>query len=468
MQINYEIQLDQCFATWLTDPFNKPILDIIQSTAAALEEDKKVDFDFNVFDISSKYLNSQKRKLPTLKSSSLGKTKFGTISVCSSSPSLSTVGEKIGTFYGLQEVSKERDFVCSMKHPISEEELEEFLKNYCKLPKCFASIFLEKYGPWDDFENFWRDCLNGRDPNERLFHLIVGGRKRNYVTPDDLMPYARRIVQTHPSLEFLADEPMFQGKFIDFIVTRCFYIMDDELRGIVNLQQFRKMDLAGVFFNAENMDDVNDSHHIFNYQHFYVAFCKFWDIDTDSDSLISKNDLLRFNDYSISPIIAERFFNSTFYPMSSNKQNNLINFTSFAYFLMCSEDKTNLTSINFWYKLCDLDDDGILSIKEIEQLYDVQYERMRNTGNETIPFEDIFRQLMDMINPNCQSYITIPDLVESKMADVFFNTIFDLQKFLMREYQYPFINYGMDELTKDLSPWEIYVLVEYDKLVNDN
>lgn len=468
MQIQYEIQLDQCFAAWLTDPLNGHILDAVQSAADALDRGDSADFDFGVFDRSLKCLSPHRRKLPTLKVPAPGRAKLGVIHACSSLPSLATVSERIDTFYGPKPVDGEREFVDEMERSYSEEALAAFLSRFCKLPKCFARVLRQRFQSWSDFAVFWRACLDGRDPNERFFRLVVGDAARSTAVSSDLLPFVREIVRTHRSLEFLVDEPMFQEKFIDFIATRCFFIMDTELRGTVGLQHFRKMDLASVFYNAENMADVNDSRHIFNYQHFYVVFCKFWDIDGDSDELISKNDLLRFNEFSISPVIAERLFRANFYPLSRNKRKNYLDFTSFAYFLMSSEDKSNLTAINFWYKLCDLDDDGVLSIKEIEYLYDIQFERMKNTGNETIPFDDIFRQLMDMINPNCQSYITIHDLVSSKMADVFFNTISDLQKFLMREYQYPLLNLDMDELTKDLSKWEIYVMLEYDKLTNDD
>ena len=294
---------------------------------------------------------------------------------------------------------------------------------------------------------------------------MIVGRGRDYVKPNDLTPFVRRIVETHVSLQFLKEEALFQEKFVDFIVTRCFFIMDTDLRGTASLHQFRKMDLAGVFYNAEKMSDVNDSHHIFNYQHFYVAFCKFWDLDGDSDGFITKDDLMKFNDSAILPIIIERFFQSSFYPRLSNKKQTM-DFTSFAYFLMSSEDKTNLTSINFWYRLCDLDDDGVLSLKEIEELYDMQFERMRITGNETIPFEDIIRQLMDMVHAQDTAYVTVSDLLTSKLADVFYNTIFDLQKFLIREYQFQ-PNSNFDDMTKHLSPWELYVLIEYDQLVNE-
>jgi serine/threonine-protein phosphatase 2A regulatory subunit B'' len=157
---------------------------------------------------------------------------------------------------------------------------------------------------------------------------------------------------------------------------------------------------------------------------------------------------------------------ASFFPRTESRQNR-VDFRSFSYFLMCTEDKTSPTAIRFWYRLCDLDDDGILSIREIEELYEVQFERMRITGNETIPFSDILRQLIDMVDPRETGVISIDDLLKGKMADGFFNTLFDLQKFLVKEYQYPHITPSLDERTKDLTPWELYVLIEYDQLVSE-
>jgi hypothetical protein len=55
------------------------------------------------------------------------------------------------------------------------------------------------------------------------------------------------------------------------------------------------------------------------------------------------------------------------------------------------------------FKLCDLDDDGVICIKEIELLNEVRFERMRITGNKTIPFSDISRQFKDMVRPGDRS-----------------------------------------------------------------
>jgi serine/threonine-protein phosphatase 2A regulatory subunit B'' len=296
--------------------------------------------------------------------------------------------------------------------------------------------------------------------------LAVGRHDRGYIVPGDLDVFARAIVVTHPSLAFLQAEGPFQERFIEFVITRAFFVMDPELRGTVTLRQFRQVDLAGMFARAEAIDDVNSDHGIFNYQHFYVTYCKFWDLDGDSDGYVSKNDLLKFNESAISPKIIERFMAAPFFPRAGTWRDN-VGFRGFSYFMICTEDKSSPTAVRFWFRLCDLDDDGLLSIREIEELYEVQHERMRITGNETIPFGDILRQLIDMVKPAQPGFVSLKDLMRSKMADMFFSTLFDLQKFLLREYQMPSMNPALDERTKHLTPWELFVMIEYDRLITE-
>ncbi|OHT15373.1 phosphoprotein phosphatase [Tritrichomonas foetus] len=459
-----ELKLDEFFGNYLTDPNNRPIFQAVSQAARDLEMGKSVNFDFNLFDVNS---STVKRQRPP---SMVSMARLFSVEQKSPAPKLNTsiekTGEKIPTFYGRSENTKESAAVeeLSKQKTIPIEKISFMLQTFCRLPKCFASIIAKKHclSSGEKFKAFWKDCILGQDPNTRFFKFVAG-KDKNFIVPSDFVQFVRSVVENHSSLEFLKEETLFQEKFIDFIVTRCFYLMDTDLRGTIGISQMRKIDLAATFFKAERMQDVNDSQHIFNYQHFYVSFCKFWDLDVDQDGKINRDDLLKFNDSAISPIIIDRYFSAKFFP----RRGKDIDFTAFVYFLMSSEDKTNLTSINLWYRLCDLDDDGVLSIKEIEEIYQNQFDRMTITGYETIPFNDMFRQFIDMINPEGPFIITVHDLVKSKLADVFFNSLFDLQKLLYREYQYPSVNPELEELTKKFTPWEIYVLIEYDQLAND-
>jgi serine/threonine-protein phosphatase 2A regulatory subunit B'' len=145
-----------------------------------------------------------------------------------------------------------------------------------------------------------------------------------------------------------------------------------------------------------------------------------------------------------------------------------VDFRAFTYLLICTEDKASVTALHFWFRLCDLDDDGVLSIHEISQLYAQQFERMGMAGNETIPFADVLRQLIDAVNPRNRAMVTIKDLVASKQGEVFFTTLVDLHRFLIREYQVPVYDPEANEFARKLTPWDLYVMAQYNVLINES
>ena len=46
----------------------------------------------------------------------------------------------------------------------------------------------------------------------------------------------------------------------------------------------------------------------FSYEHFYVVYCKFWELDSDHDFLIDNKDLLRYGNHALTYRIVERIF----------------------------------------------------------------------------------------------------------------------------------------------------------------
>jgi len=46
-----------------------------------------------------------------------------------------------------------------------------------------------------------------------------------------------------------------------------------------------------------------------------------------------------------------------------------MSYEDFIYFVLCEEDKTTETSLEYWFKLIDLDNNGIISGYEMEYFY---------------------------------------------------------------------------------------------------
>ena len=47
----------------------------------------------------------------------------------------------------------------------------------------------------------------------------------------------------------------------------------------------------------EEEDDINQINDFFSYEHFYVIYCKFWELDKDHDLFIDRADLARHNEH---------------------------------------------------------------------------------------------------------------------------------------------------------------------------
>ena len=120
----------------------------------------------------------------------------------------------------------------------------------------------------------------------------------------------------------------------------------------------------------------------------------------------------------------------------------------------------------------DLDGDGYLSMYELEYFYEEQLQRMEQLGIETLPFEDclcqvrtnfefrdlddnlayhfedhlitllskffVFFQMLDMIMPKKLDVISLQDMKRCRMTPIFFDTFFNLEKYLDHEQKDPF------------------------------
>ena len=71
----------------------------------------------------------------------------------------------------------------------------------------------------------------------------------------------------------------------------------------------------------------------------------------------------------------------------------MMSYYDFVWFLISEEDKRNPTSIEYWFRILDLDGDGVLSMYELEYFYNEQIEQMRDRQIEYMPFNDLICQV---------------------------------------------------------------------------
>ena len=255
------------------------------------------------------------------------------------------------------------------------------------------------------------------------------------------------------------------------VITRIFYVVNKCHSGRITSRQVRRSDLLEAFHQVDEEEDINKVTRFFSYEHFYVLYCRFWELDHDRDYRITREDLLKYGDHSLSHMIVDRIFDAAPRPFEnegSRKATNreFLSYEDFIFFMLSEEDKANDVSVRYWFSCVDVDGDGKLNNMEMRSFYAVQLHRMQCMGHEIVPFEDMLCQMMDMIKPANPDYLVAEDFLQPECAQVsgaLFDAIFNLNKYLMFEQRDPFVERQKreDEFESD---WDRFACIDYNRL----
>jgi hypothetical protein len=59
-------------------------------------------------------------------------------------------------------------------------------------------------------------------------------------------------------------------------------------RRVIDARALRRSNLLAAFHTVDVEEDINVVNDYFSYEHFYVLYCKFWELDADHDFLLSR------------------------------------------------------------------------------------------------------------------------------------------------------------------------------------
>ncbi|KAK4820168.1 hypothetical protein QYF61_021440 [Mycteria americana] len=310
-----------------------------------------------------------------------------------------------------------------------------------------------------------RILCNCHDDASRFTYLLAKPTC-DYLEQEDFIPLLQDVVETHPGLTFLKDAPEFHSRYITTVIQRIFYTVNRSWSGKITLTELRKSNFLQTLALLEEEDDINQITDYFSYEHFYVIYCKFWELDTDHDLYISQKDLARYSDQALSNRIIERIFSGAVVRGNEVQKEGRMSYADFVWLLISEEDKRSATSIEYWFRCMDLDGDGVLSMYELEYFYEEQCERMEVMGIEPLPFHDLLCQMLDLVKPEREGRVTLRDLKRCRMAHVFYNTFFNLEKYLDNEQRDPFaVQKDIENDGPEPSDWDRYAAEEYEILV---
>ena len=159
------------------------------------------------------------------------------------------------------------------------------------------------------FLNFWAAEVEPYDRLERFFRVIKK-HDAEYIFKDDFIPFLQELLHFHPGLDFLEAHEEFQRKYALTVITRIFYCVNTSRTGKLSLREVRGSNLFNACMHVDEETDINRVVEYFSYEHFYVLYCKFFELDLDKDSKLSRADLLKYGEHSLSEAIVDRLENT--------------------------------------------------------------------------------------------------------------------------------------------------------------
>jgi len=257
---------------------------------------------------------------------------------------------------------------------------------------------------------FAGERLCGLGADARVFAALHRGPGA-HLEPGDIRQVAEAVVRFHPGLSFLEATPDFQERYVDTVVLRVLYATARCGPRRVSRGALARTRFADALALLDREEEVNRCGRFFSYEHFYVIYCKFWELDDDHDMRLSREDLGRYDNYALSARITDRVFDAwaarpgdaprsgaATAPRSPNAafrealgaagpegpgkkplpgSEPYLDYAGFVWFVLSEEDKTSATALEYWFRLVDLDGDGYISGFEVRRLRRIRRARGR-------------------------------------------------------------------------------------------
>ena len=154
----------------------------------------------------------------------------------------------------------------------------------------------------------------------------------------NLRPLVNEIVLSHPGLEFLGTSPDFQTRYAQTVVARIFYTVNVAADDRLLLRELRRSNFLQKLGDLSREEDINQVHAYFSYEHFYVIYCRFWELDSDHDMLLDIRDLVKYEECALTYRTLDRIFKQAPRHFRSDQPDRM-GYDDFVVFLISEVDK---------------------------------------------------------------------------------------------------------------------------------
>lgn len=226
------------------------------------------------------------------------------------------------------------------------------------------------------------------------------------------------VSETHAGLEFLRDSTEFLEAYVKTTTLRILWALSAAGTERITLQHWRHSTISEVLFQLDEENDINLARDFFSYNHFYVIWCLFWELDEDEDSQLQKDDILRYGQYGLTARVVDRIWT-----LRHDRESEGMAYNDFVYFLLAEEDKQCAPALQYWFHVLDIDGDGAINRQDMLYFYEDLVVRLEAMGEEVVAFDEVVNELVDIAKPAERGRLRLADIKKSSLGYNIFSAL---------------------------------------------
>ena len=290
---------------------------------------------------------------------------------------------------------------------------------YMDLPTCLKSKLYAVLGgesrgyiELNDFLRAWEKWRCMDDP--QVFLSICKKTGTTYLDKEDVRQLMEELVSSHEAFELAQEENL--AEYIDTVVTKLFF---GHWTGKLEAGHIRKCKLIGKFLFIEKQENIyNVEDQVFGIDEFTIIHHEFLSLCDDEDYITVEN----FRSH-----VGEEVSNLFITRLCKSCHLGKIRYRDFVTFVMANSDPFHPSSIEYFFRLLDVDDDGILSLHDVDLLYCEMEEKSQDEFEFVEDLKTFICMMLDAIRPRNEHFFTVSDMKKSRLAPLFIDSLMNVR-----------------------------------------
>ncbi|GJQ14259.1 hypothetical protein GpartN1_g6050.t1 [Galdieria partita] len=233
---------------------------------------------------------------------------------------------------------------------------------------------------------------------------------------------------------------------------KVFFFLDSPRRGFIRLQSFvgSKLFLECVdaslshSIGGESQDNLQSW---FSAESALYMYERYLDLDLDGNGMLSKYELSRFGNGTLTNTFLSRFFEECVSYKNENSSQVEIDYRVYLDLVLILTNISSKPALNILFRILDSRGCGALNVYDLNLFYKDLKAYLDSIGFETPPFEHLVSEIFDMVRPLNSWEITQKDLESSGCAGTVVGILIDATVFI--EYENREAVTGVDENETD-------------------